>query len=153
MNKELREKLKVESFESLEQEAFLSVLVTADNLLSEANDLLKPKGLSAPLFNVLRILRGAGKVGLPCKEIAVRLVSRDPDVTRLTDRLLHLGFAKRKRAEEDRRVVRVSITPAGKDILAGLDDAVRDLHSKRFGLLSRKKLKKFLATLQLVRDA
>jgi len=152
MNSELREKLRMDDFESLEQEAFLSVIVTADGLLSELNDLLKPKGLSAPLYNVLRILRGAGKAGLPCKEIAVRLVTRDPDVTRLTDRLLRLGYAERRRSEKDRRVVRVTITKAGKEILAGLDDAVRDLHLRRFGLLSRKKLKKFLATLQLVRE-
>ena len=92
MSNDLTEKLKLErGFESLEQEAFLSLIYTADRLLAEVNDLLKPKKLSAPLFNVLRILRGAGKDGLPCKEISGRLVKRDPDVTRLVDRLLRLS--------------------------------------------------------------
>lgn len=154
MTADLREQLQMDQgFESLEQEAFLSVLVTADALLAEVNALLKPRGLSAPLYNVLRILRGAGKPGLPCKEIGARLVTRVPDITRLTDRLLTLGFAERERSEDDRRVVKVMITKAGREILGDLDDAVRSLHQKRFGLLSRKKLRKFLATLQLVREA
>jgi DNA-binding MarR family transcriptional regulator len=142
-----------QGFESPEQEAFLSVIVTADALLAELSDVLKPRELSAPLYNVLRILRGAGREGLPCKEIGARLVTRVPDVTRLTDRLLSMGLAERQRAKDDRRVVRVSITKAGKEILAGLDDAVSALHQKRFGLLSRKKLGKLLGTLQLVREA
>ncbi len=105
------------------------------------------------MYDVLRILRGSGKAGLPCREIAVGLVTRDPDVTGLTDRLLRLGFAIRRRSKEDRRVVRVTITGSGKEIPAGLENAVRDLNLRRFGLLSRKKLGKFLATLRMVREA
>lgn len=154
MSLDLRAMLKMEGgFESLEQEAFLSLLVTADALLAELNALMKPGGLSAPLYNVLRILRGAGGDGLPCKEIGVRLVTRDPDVTRLVDRLIRLGLAHRRRSEEDRRVVRVFVTPAGERALAGLDGPVRDLHQRRFGLLSRKKVQELLATLQSVREA
>ena len=140
-------------FETVEQEAFLSLVYTADGLLSEVNDLLKPEKLSAPLYNVLRILRGTKEDGLPCKEIALRLVSRDPDVTRLTDRLLRLGLAERRRSAKDRRVVRVSITAEGREILSRLDDRVADLHLRQFGLLSRKKLRKLLATLELIRDS
>ncbi len=139
-------------FETLEQEAFMSLVHTADGLLAEVNDLLKPEKLSAPLYSVLRILRSAKEDGLPCKEISSRLVSRDPDVTRLTDRLLRLGLAERRRSAKDRRVVRVSITTAGRKLLAGIDDLVADLHLRQFGLLSRKKLRKFLATLELIRE-
>ncbi len=130
----------------------MSLVHTADGLLAEVNDLLKPEKLSAPLYSVLRILRSAKEDGLPCKEISSRLVSRDPDVTRLTDRLLRLGLAERRRSAKDRRVVRVSITTAGRKLLAGIDDLVADLHLRQFGLLSRKKLRKFLATLELIRE-
>ncbi len=130
----------------------MSLVHTADGLLAEVNDLLKPEKLSAPLYSVLRILRSAKEDGLPCKEISSRLVSRDPDVTRLTDRLLRLGLVERRRGAEDRRVVRVSITAAGRNILARLDDRIADLHLRQFGLLSRKKLRKLLATLELIRE-
>src|SRR4029079_5455628 len=74
-------------FGSLEEEAFLGLQRTADALARRAYDVLKPSGLSATQYNVLRILRGAGEAGLACGEIGERMITRDPDITRLLDRL------------------------------------------------------------------
>src|SRR5438309_11523592 len=72
---------------SAEQTAFLHIQKTADSLMAELSDLLKPHGLSATQYNVLRILRAAGAAGLPCAKIADRMLTREPDMTRTLDRL------------------------------------------------------------------
>ena len=89
----------------LEEEATLNIVRTADVLMLRMTDLLKPYALSATQYNVLRILRGAGETGASCKDIGSRMVTRDPDITRLMDRLEKRGVVARDRAKEDRRVV------------------------------------------------
>ncbi len=74
-------------FAGTEVEAFLNLQRTADALARALAEVLKPAGLSGPQYNILRILRGAGPGGLACREICQRMVTRDPDMTRLLDRL------------------------------------------------------------------
>ena len=108
-----------------EQEAFLAVLRTADALMGDLADLLKPHGLSPTQYNALRILRGAGAgccdgghhdpaaKGIACREIGDRMITRDPDLTRLLDRLEARGLIARARDSSDRRVVTTRITASG----------------------------------------
>src|SRR2546421_11590448 len=98
-------------FSSVEQEVFLNVLRTADVLTTKLEAILKPFGLSPTQYNVLRILRGAGEAGLACGRIAERMITRDPDVTRLLDRLENCGLIRRARQTDDRRVVKGFINP------------------------------------------
>ncbi|MHC4224994.1 MAG: MarR family winged helix-turn-helix transcriptional regulator [Planctomycetota bacterium] len=102
--------------------------------------ILKRVGLSGPTYNVLRILRGARPKGLRCGTISERMVTRVPDVTRLVDRLEGLGFVRRERAEGDRRVVEVSITKRGLEVLAELDEPLVDAHRRQFGSLARAEI-------------
>ncbi|MHC4932360.1 MAG: MarR family winged helix-turn-helix transcriptional regulator, partial [Planctomycetota bacterium] len=104
-----------------EVEAYLSLLRAHEVVQEQVISVLKRAGLSGPTYNVLRILRGARPDGLRCGTISERMVTRVPDVTRLVDRLEGLGFVRRERAEGDRRVVAVSITKRGLDVLAELD--------------------------------
>jgi len=134
---ELRKK---NPFDSPEQEASLNLARTEDFIAGEFARLFGEHGLSSSLYNVLRILRGAGADGLPCQEIAGQMVTRTPDVTRLVDRLEGGGFAERSRTPEDRRVVLVRITRAGRDLLARLDQPVLDLHKRLLGHLTRAEL-------------
>src|SRR5919108_1101542 len=92
-------------FASLEEEAFLNLQRTADALLHGLEAALKPAGLSPSQYNVLRILRGAEAEGLACREVGERMVTRDPDITRLLDRLEARGLVMRARDREDRRVI------------------------------------------------
>ena len=78
-------------------------------------------GLSHTQYNVLRILRGAGEQGLCCREVAERMITRDPDITRLLDRLERRGLLARSRDSQDRRVITVRITAAGQKLLKDLD--------------------------------
>jgi DNA-binding MarR family transcriptional regulator len=108
-------------FESLEQEALLNVLRTADVCMQRLTEALKPYKLSHSQYNVLHILRGAGPDGLACQEVAERMISRDPDITRLLDRLEARGMVTRTRDQKDRRVVTTGITPEGLRLLGALD--------------------------------
>jgi DNA-binding MarR family transcriptional regulator len=131
---------------SWEQEVFLGVLKTADVLQAELAVTLKPAELSPTQYNVLRILRGVGDEGLPCGRIAERMLTHDPDMTRLLDRLEKRGLIERFRDKVDRRVVLTHITPAGRKLLAGLDEAIVELHKEQLGHLGARELKA-LATL------
>jgi DNA-binding MarR family transcriptional regulator len=101
------------------EEAYLNLMRTQACLAAECEQLFKRFGLSSPKYNVLRILRGAadtgeaGSCGLPSLEVAARLITRVPDITRLVDSLQADGLVTRTRCTEDRRVVYVGITPAG----------------------------------------
>jgi DNA-binding MarR family transcriptional regulator len=113
--------------------------------------LLAPHGLSQPQYNVLRILRGAGDGGLCRHEIRDRLLSRMPDVTRLVDRLEEGGLAERVRDTVDRRVVRTTITDAGRALLGQLDAPVAAEHARQFGHLSEGEAARLVALLDAVR--
>jgi DNA-binding MarR family transcriptional regulator len=138
-------------FEHLEVEAFLSIERTAELLQGQIAKLLKPAGVSPAQYNVLRILRGAGEDGLPCGEIGGRMIQRDPDITRLIDRMEHRGWVARIRSNSDRRVVRVRILDPALDILAGLDDSVLALHKEQFGSLDRAGLQSLIDLLEKLR--
>ncbi|MFO0897553.1 MAG: MarR family transcriptional regulator [Pirellulales bacterium] len=134
---ELRKK---HPFECPEQEAALNLLRSQDFLLQQFSKLFAAHGVTGPQYNVLRILRGQGGQGLPCLEIAAQMITRMPDITRLVDRLEQAGLVERSRTSEDRRVVLVSITPAGLTLLAGLDEPVLELHRRSLGHLSAEEL-------------
>jgi DNA-binding MarR family transcriptional regulator len=135
-----------------EQEAFISILRTAELLDSEFSRLLKPKKLTNAAYNVLRILRGAGKEGLACGDISDRMINRDPDITRLVDRLEKRGLAARERQTDDRRVVKVVITPAGLALLSELDEPVIETHKQQLKHVSKKRLAELMKLLAVVRN-
>lgn len=122
-----------------EQDAFVLLQRAAAALHEEMARFLKPHGLSPAQYNVLRILRGARPALLCCREIASRLVAKDPDLTRLLDRLARRGWVERTRGEGDRRVVRAGITSQGLALLKSLDSAIVSLHRRQFAALGEKK--------------
>ena len=138
-------------FGSLEEEALLNLMRTASVLEGVETDALKPYELSTPQYNILRILRGAGPQGLSCQEIAGRMISRDPDVTRLVDRLDARGLIQRARSSEDRRVVITKISEAGLKLLADLDAGLRELPKKILGHLGEKRLRLLIGLLERAR--
>ena len=126
---------------ALEAKLFVALLRAADFLAQDADALVKQHGLTGTQYNVLRILRGAGPAGLPCKGIGDRMISRDPDMTRLLDRMEKRSLITRQRQTDDRRVIRTCITPAGLEILKALDAPINELHKSQFRHVSAAKLK------------
>ena len=148
----LRDEIKqTRPFASLEQEAHLSIERTAAILGHAVAEVLKPYGISRTQYNALRILRGAGEAGLTAGDVGDRMITRDPDVTRLLDRLETRGLAERSRCTEDRRVVWTHITEAGLAAIAPLDTAVNELHLRRLGHLGPERLAALIELLEAAR--
>jgi DNA-binding MarR family transcriptional regulator len=137
---------------ALEADVFVSLLRTADALARGGEALVKPYGLSGTQYNILRILRGAGEKGLACREIGGRLISRDPDITRLLDRMESRGVIARARETSDRRVVKTRITAEGLRLLADLDEPVRQLHRRQLRHLPEKQLRQLFTLLERARE-
>lgn len=123
-----------------EETAFLELLRTGDQLTRGLVPVLKAEELSMTQYNVLRILRGSPD-GLPCGEIGSRMITRDPDITRLLDRMEKRGLISRCREAKDRRTVLTRITPEGLKLLARLDEPVQHAHRQQLGHLGREQLK------------
>jgi DNA-binding MarR family transcriptional regulator len=127
--------------EQVEAQLFVALLKTADSLSQQAEQLIKSAGLTSAQYNVLRILRGAEPEGLPCRAIGEHMISRDPDMTRMLDRMEKREWITRNRETEDRRVVKTRITQEGLKLLKKLDQPVRELHKKQFQHMSAARLK------------
>jgi DNA-binding MarR family transcriptional regulator len=125
----------------VEAQVFIALQKLADALNQEAAQLLKAHSLTGAQYNVLRILRGAEPEGLACSTISDRMISHDPDMTRLLDRMEKRALITRQRQRDDRRVVKTRITAAGLDLLRGLDEPVCELHKRQFQHLPAPRLK------------
>ena len=136
---------------SLENRIFVALLQTTDTLAQEAEQLLKAAGLTGAQYNVLRVLRGAEPEGLACRAIGDRMISHDPDITRLLDRMEKRLLVTRERQTDDRRVVKTRITPQGLSLLKTLDQPVHDLHERQFRHMSAARLKILSDLLEEVR--
>lgn len=132
----------------LEHAAYLALQTLAVRLHDDTEGLFKGEGLSVTQFNVLRILRGAGDQPLTCGDIAQRLLNKDPDVTRLLDRLDKQGLVERVRNEQDRRVVLTRLSPQGRALVDRFDAPLAALHHQQFEHLSPERLSLLLTLLQ-----
>jgi DNA-binding MarR family transcriptional regulator len=135
---------------SEEEKVTIDLLRTTDILSRPFDQLMKSEDLSRTQYNVLRILRGAPE-GLPCGEIGNRMITRDPDITRLLDRLENRGLISRRRDDKDRRMVLTHITPDGLELLDRLDEPVQAIHRRQMGHLGRERLKLLSDLLRLCR--
>jgi DNA-binding MarR family transcriptional regulator len=149
----LREEIRqTRPFGSPAEEAFLALARTADVLARDFEALFRSRGLTQPRYNALRILRGAGREGLPCLEVAARMVTRAPDITRLVAGLERDGLVERRRADEDRRVVRVAATARALRLLARLDAPLRETHRCQLDHMSAAELRTLTRLLEKARS-
>ena len=153
MTATLRDELKQRKpFTSLEQEAQLSVVRTSAMLVDAFERMLKPYGITATQYNVLRILRGAEPNGLCRNDLRDRMLTRMPDVTRLLDRMEESGHIARARETSDRRMVMTRITAKGRRLLDELEDAVGREHERAFAALNKEQMRSLIANLAAVRE-
>ena len=124
-----------------EDRAFIALQKAADKLAVQAEQLMKSHGLTGAQYNVLRILRGAEPDGLACSSISERMISHDPDMTRLLDRMEKRSLITRQRQSDDRRVVKTRITSGGLELLRRLDPPIRELHKGQFAHMGHTRVK------------
>jgi DNA-binding MarR family transcriptional regulator len=134
-----------------EEAAYLDLVRTTEMLSRPLSQVLKTEDLSGAQYNVLRILRGSPD-GLTCREIGNRMITHDPDITRLLDRLERRKLISRSRDEEDRRVVLTRITADGLDLLSRLDEPIRSMHRRLLGSLGPEGLQAFAQLLEVCRS-
>lgn len=139
-------------FDRPERELSVVLLRTGDVLHHSLTRALAPFDLSTEQYNALRILQGSGAAGHPTLEIARRLVSRSPNITRLLDKLIEKGLAVRERDQADRRQAVVRITPDGREHLKRCDRAV-DAVLQKLLCLPTTELRATVAALDRVRAA
>jgi DNA-binding MarR family transcriptional regulator len=139
------------AFASIEEELLVSLLRTTDVMQERFEQMIRPFNISMTQYNVLRILRGAEPEGRTCGEIGERMIAREPDVTRLLERMDKAALIKRTRDSKDRRVVVTRITNAGLKLLEELDPKLREID----GLLKpmgERKIETMLKLLDEVRE-
>ena len=138
-------------FHSRGQEAYLTLLRTADDMRRRVSLVLEPAGVTLQQYNVLRILRGAGKDGLPTLAIGERMIERTPGITRLIDRMEEKGWVDRERCTEDRRRVWCRITDEGLRVLAPLDGPVNAVDDLLEDVLDQRELATLIDQLDAIR--
>ena len=146
-----RELKQQKPFATPEQEILLGVLIAAARVIEPwARFLSTTAQLTTNQYNVLRILRGSHPAKLACSDISERMIDRDPDITRLVDRLETRGLVKRTRSRQDRRVVEVSISDKGLALVRGLDAHVQRMPKALLGHLGVERLRQLGSLLETV---
>ncbi len=138
-------------FHSVGAEALIGLLRTAGLAQREINAIVAREGITQQQYNVLRILRGAGEEGIPTLAIRDRMLDPSPGVTRLLDRLERAGYARRQRAEPDRRQVMCYIMPAGLQLLGRLDGPINAYDDAVVEMLSTAEKRELIRMLDAIR--
>jgi DNA-binding MarR family transcriptional regulator len=139
-------------FASAEEEALLNLVRTSDRISRAMQRTIRPWGVTATQYNVLRILRGAGPEGLTCSEIGERMLTADPDITRLLRRLKALKLIRQHRDRQDRRVVRTEIAESGLRLLEEMDPVVKRAPQELLGHMSVQEIAELTRLLERARE-
>ena len=139
-------------FQSREEEAFLNLGRTYESLQQRVAELLRSHQLTPTQYNMLRILRGAAPQGLTCSQATERMLSPDPDITRLLDRMEARGLISRDRTKEDRRVVITRITDRGLELTKQIDAPLHHLLKQCLGRVGQQRLKELIDVLEALRE-
>lgn len=140
-------------FSSVEEEALLNLMRTADSLQRAFHLKTRDWGVTSTQYNVLRILRGAPPSGLTCSAIGDRMITAEPDITRLLARLKALKLVRQHRDRHDRRVVWTKISEEGLELLRKMDPVTLAIPKELLGHLDGAELKEFVRLLELARKA
>lgn len=136
-------------FDSLTQGAYLQMWRTYDRMKAIEEELFSQFDISAQQYNTLRLLQYVHPNGMATLQIAERLISRAPDITRLIDRLEERGLVQRSRKTENRRVVEVALTAEGQKLLDELKGPVQKCHEQQLGHLTAGQLHELIQLLKL----
>ena len=140
-------------FDSLEEETLLNLMRTSDYLQRAFQRKTRTWGVTSTQYNVLRILRGAQPQGLTCSAIGSRMITAEPDITRLLTRLKVLKLVRQLRDTKDRRVVWTQITAAGLDLLTQMYPTIQAVPGELLGHVTAVELQELIRLLELARKA
>ena len=138
-------------FSSAEEEALLNLMRTSDVLHRAFHRKTRDWGVTSTQYNVLRILRGAQPRGLTCAAIGSRMITAEPDITRLLSRLKALKLIRQQRDRHDRRVVWTQISEPGLELLKAMDPVIERVPRELLGHMSKAELTELIKLVELAR--
>ena len=138
-------------FDSLEQVVYLNLWRTYDRLRSIEDEIFGPRGITSQQYNVLRLLAANHPEPVPTLTIANRMISKAPDITRMLDKLEAVQLILRTRPVENRRLVLISITKNGLELLNEIAASLQQCHEKQLGHLSQRELEQLASLLRSAR--
>lgn len=140
-------------FSSVEEEALLNLMRTSDCLHRAFHVKTRDWGVTSTQYNVLRILRGAQPRGLTCASIGSRMITAEPDITRLLARLKGLKLIRQQRDRHDRRVLWTQISEAGLELLRAMDPVIERVPRELLGHMNQAELTQLIRLLELARKS
>lgn len=124
----------------LEKEVFHNLVKTHEKLIFEVSNVFNNHGITLTQYDVLESIKNACNMGLPLSKIGERMLSRQPDVTRIVDRLEDMGWVARVRDTKDRRVVSVKLTRKGRALVLRIESSLFEVHKDQFSHLSKNEM-------------
>ena len=138
-------------FASLEEEALLNLMRTSDSLNRAFQLKIRGWTVTSTQYNVLRILRGAQPDGLTCSAIGDRMITAEPDITRLLGRLKALKLIEQRRDRNDRRVLWTFISATGLKMLDEMEPMILKVPRELLGHMDEAKLSELIRLLEIAR--
>ena len=138
-------------FASLEEEAFLNLMRTSDSLNRAFQLKIRGWTVTSTQYNVLRILRGAQPDGLTCSAIGDRMITAEPDITRLLGRLKALKLIEQRRDRNDRRVLWTFISATGLKMLDEMEPMILKVPRELLGHMDEAQLSELIRLLEIAR--
>ena len=113
-------------FRNSRHKVIVNLLYSHGWLVTQLRAFFKPFGITEKQYNILRILKGAGKP-LTTSAIRGRLLDKMSDTTRVIDRMIKKGYVEKKTNETDRRLVDITLSDNGRALLEKIDNNLQDM--------------------------
>lgn len=147
----IEDAVKQENFESPQVKAWMNVIYTYNQMTDQVNQAFKQFEITSQQYNVLRILRGRKGKPVCCGEVKEVMLDKNPDLTRLSDRLIKKGLIERSVNEQNRRQVQLTITQKGLDLLEEMDPVIKE-HNQFLMNLSDSEAEKLSVLMEKLRQ-
>ena len=115
------------NFRSTKQKAMINLLFTYGWAIEKIKNFLSQEDITHQQYNILRILRGSHPKPLSTLQIRERMLDKMSDTSRIVDRLVLKEFVEKRICLKDKRLVDVTITEKGLDLLKRLDGAAEEM--------------------------
>jgi DNA-binding MarR family transcriptional regulator len=120
----IEEAILTSQFSNLHEKAIVNIIFTANAVQDALKMIIKPYGISLPQYNVLRILNGRKKGYATCGDLKAVMLDKNPDVTRLCDKLVDKDLISRHCNAKNKRQILLQISDKGEDVLAQINPKI-----------------------------
>jgi len=109
----IEDEINQSKFNSAQEKAIVNIIYTANAIEDAFKKALKVHGISLPQYNVLRILKGRKDGHATCGDLKDVMLDKNPDITRLCDKLVEKKLILRNNNKTNRRQILLKISDKG----------------------------------------